>query len=250
MGVALMAVREFDGIDDAIDTATGALSGMTHGTFAAMFKLSVTSVVHAFGHLHNSGGSFLGSPLNVDGANFLQMWSTGGSNSSFTVTSGVWYLAVGRKVTGTAAARYSLLNMNTSGWTHGNGGAAIGNWSAPGVSGTLRFNFQNSGDWFNGLIAVRAGWSNSLPYSADATGDAAIEVAGFEDSLQRWVDAAPSALWVFNQADVATAVEDITGTSVVTGDDPPGFGFTLGGEPPVLEEGPQQLIQRSNLRLG
>jgi hypothetical protein len=205
-----------------------------------MFKLSVTAFVHAFGHLHNSGGSFLGSPLNVDGANVLQMWSTGGSNSSFTVTSGVWYLAFSRKATGTATPRFSLLNMGTGVWTHGDGGAAIGNWTAPGTSGTLRFNFQNSDDWFNGRIAVRAGWSNSLPYSADTTGDAAIEAAGLEDSLQAWVDAAPSALWAFNQAAVTTAVEDLSttgtadevsrvGTAVVTTDDPPGFSFSLGG---------------------
>jgi hypothetical protein len=150
--------------------------------------------------------------------------------------------------------------MSTGIWSHGAGGTAIADWTSPGASGTVRFNNASSSDWFNGKVAVRAAWSNLLPYAADTGGDAAIEAAGLEDTLQAWVDVAPSALCPFNQDAVTTPVEDITGgggdetsrtgTAVVTGDDPPGFDFTLGGPPPVLEEGPQHVIHRSNLRLG
>lgn len=100
-------------------------------------------------------------------------------------------------------------------------------------------------------MAVRGAWVNDLPWSADASGDTALTGAGLETSLQKWVDASADALWPYNQASTGTPVDDIvgaadqsslTGTTVITGDDPPGFSFSLGQTPKLY-------VARSNLQL-
>jgi hypothetical protein len=252
-----MAVREFDGIDDLITCAIGGLSAMAYGTAAAIIAPGASGAWRGICNLHNSGGSVLASPLALrDLSNRPAMFTLANSSlTTFNLTAGTWYLIVARKATGTAAPRFSIRDMSTGIWSHGVGGTALADWTAPGASGTVRFNNANSSDWFNGKVVVRAAWSNSLPWSADTTGDAAIEAAGLHTAAQNWLDNSPDAMWRFNQAEVATAVEDdtgggadqtaIAGTTVVTGDDPPDFDFSLGGAPAA----PSLYVVTTNLRL-
>jgi hypothetical protein len=233
-----MAVREFDGTDDEVITATGGLSAMTHGTVAALFKARDFSANQSIFRSHNSGGSHLGQMLGVSSPAGAVQWSAaGGGSVAQVISSGVWYLAVMRKATGDVTPRFSVHNYNTSAWSHQNGSITRPDLTAPGASGTIKMSFQSTSEYFDGWMAVRAAWANALPWSADTTGDAAIEAAGLEDALQAWVDATPSALWPFNQAATTTPVDDIigaadqsslVGTAVVTTDDPPGFDFNLG----------------------
>jgi hypothetical protein len=256
-----MAVREFDGIDDELVCGVGGASGMTFGTVVELFKFSTVTGFRAIGnHLHNSSSTFISVPLGL--SNFGAYETFSGSSISYTTnpSTGIWYLAVWRKVTGTAAPRLSTYDFNSTTWTHRNGSGSVGNWTAPGVSGETRFSFQGGSDFFGGRIAARAYWSNSLPWSADTTGDTALIAAGLEVAASNWFALGPSAMWRFDQASVGTPVTDdvgsgadetsIVGTTVITGDDPPGFSFSLGGSPPVLEEGPLTATGRSNLRLG
>jgi hypothetical protein len=250
-----MAVREFDGTDDRLDCAIGALSGMTHGTAAVIFKPSDVTGTFGLLYLHNSGGTALGFPLTWVNTSIGLHNNLNYSVRDVGLQVTRWYLAVVRKATGNVAARISVYDYTADAWTHGDGTATAVDWSAPGAGGTIRHDFQGIADFCAARIAARAGWSNSLPWSADTTGDTALEAAGLEDALQNWADESPSALWRYNQASVATPVEDlsaggtadetaIVGTTVVTGDDPPGFDFTLGGAPTR-----NAFFVRSNLQL-
>jgi hypothetical protein len=239
-----VAVREFNGTSDQIICATGALSTMTFGTVAAIVKTpAVDGTFRQFFAPHDSGGTFIGG-VNVHSAGGVE-WFAGASVTGGTVPVNTWALLVIRKATGTATPRLSIYNFTSTTWTHTNLSASIANWSAFGASGTIRMSFQNSGDWFKSRIAVRGAWTNSLPWSADASGDTALQSAGLHTSAANWLSNNASAFWLFNQTSTATPVDDlsttgtadqssITGTTVVTGDDPPGFDFTLGGAAAVL----------------
>lgn len=232
-----MAVRAFNGSSDLINTATGGLAAGTFGTQAVIVKRVATGAWHTFLALHNSGGSAL-TQFAYQNTDLAAWWIDGitVTGPSAIVTSD-WGLVVVRKASGTATPRFSLYNFTAQTWTHANASGSRPNWSAPGASGTVRVEWQGF-DRLNGRLAVRAAW-NSLPWNANAGGDNALESAGLETSLQAWVDASPDALWAFNQASTATPVEDLTGggadqtsisgTAVVTDDDPPGFAFESGG---------------------
>jgi len=230
-----MTVREFDGSDDTVAWSTGGLSGCTFGTFASIFKTNDITGTFALLYLHTTGPTFSAIAIQ-QGDTGIAACGGGGSFFEASLTTGVWYLVVVRKATGTATPRSSVYNFNSTTWTHGNNSSTEANWTAPGASGSIRTDFQNSADFFSGRMAVSAGWNNEVHWAADTTGDSQIEAAGLEDSLQNWVDESPTALWPFNQ-DPLSAVDDIiggadqssvTGTTVVTGDDPPGFSFDLG----------------------
>ena len=221
--------------------AVGALSGVTHGTLAILVKrLSDDSPDTLIGFANSTGDQYqrltvawLSAPNN----DLLYATTNAAAMNVADKEVGVWRLIVVRKVTGTASPRFSMYRFSTGVWVH-SAAATVDNAVAPGAGGAVRFRgiFDPVP---HARIAARAYWSNSLPWSADAAGDMAIENAGLHTALQNWVDAAPGALWGFDQATVSTAVADltgngadqtsITGTVVVTGDDPPGFDFTLSG---------------------
>lgn len=237
-----MAVREFNGTTNDIVHSIGGLSGCTFGTFAAMFKTDTIVPWQAILALHTTANDYLAA-LNLVQTTGLINWNSevGGNSSGPALSTGIWYLTVFRKATGSATPRFSVYNMNTPGWTHAAGSAALLNWAAPGASGSIRQTFQGTDDLFDGRMAVRAAWSNEVHWTADASGDTAIEGAGLETSLQNWVDEAPTALWPYNQ-DPLSAVDDlvgtsnqssVTGTTVITGDEPPGFSFDLGPPAPA-----------------
>jgi hypothetical protein len=261
-----MAVREFDGIDDfcRLSIGTGGLAATTYGTFAAMFKVTDTAALRALFCFLNSSGSFIWMPMAVDSSDRIMYHGNSDRPLAAAIPQGVWLSMWVRKATGTATPRFSYWNHSTLAWTHGDGNGTTGDGAAPtgGFINTATNSFAT--ERFDGRIAVTAAWANTVVWSADTTGDAAIEAAfpfdGVGVTLQDWVDESPTGLWPWNPT-VAAGIVDITGggadqstiagTAQITDDDPPGFSFDLGGEPPPeLEEGPQMVIHRSNLRLG
>jgi hypothetical protein len=232
-----VAVRNFDGVDDVLDCATGALATSTFGTQAILVKRNGTGNWHTFLAMHNSGGSAV-NQFAYDSSNNAVWWIDGVTVSGpAAVATSAWGLVVVRKATGTSTPRFSVYDFGTSTWTHANASGTRPNWAAPGASGTVRFRWETF-DLLNARVAVRAAW-NTVKWNANPGGDSALESAGLHTSLQAWHDATPDAGWVFNQASTGTAVTDwtgggadqtsITGTNVITDDDPPGFNFSLGG---------------------
>src|SRR5262245_21541853 len=215
---------------------------MTHGTMAVICKFDTIASDRALGHLHQAGNTWVASTIQCgSGSTWTNHDGATASDSGISISTGIWYCAVVRKASGTQFPRYSVYNYNTGLWTHAQGGSQQVNHSAPGASGDIQFSFQdNASDIFDGRIAARGLWSNTLPWTADSSGDTAIAASGIEDAASNWLSNNPTAFWLFNQASVATPVEDlsttgtadqssITGTTVITGDDPPGFDFSLGG---------------------
>lgn len=225
--------RTFDGVNDEFICSTGALSGMTYGTIAVIFRCDDFGLASGLFNPHNSGGTFLGA-LDVTASTGNVKWFSNDGAQGPTISANIWYCLVARKATGTATARFSIFNYTTSAWAHQNADRTSINWASPGASGTIRHSFQSSDDFIDGDIAVRAAWANSLPWSADSTGDANIVATGLNFSLMGWINAAPSALWVLDQSDTTQKIVDLTGgganqTSLtgttVSADAVPSFGY-------------------------
>lgn len=230
-----MTVREFDGVDDDLQVDVGALSGFTYGTVAFTVKFVSFNLYDQIFALHTSAG--VGRMGIGRGTNGEWMWYDGGTQrltpaDTNEPQTGVWYTVVVRKATGSNAPRWSIYNHSTDSWVHMAATSAGADSTSPGAGGTVRFSFE-SADYPNIRIAARAAWNNSLPWSADTTGDAAIENAGLHLSTANWRKANPSALWLFNQAATTTDVKDLFGTAdqtslvgtAVSSDDPLGFSF-------------------------
>lgn len=236
-----MAVREFNGTSDDLVLGLGAATSNTFGTFAMLLKFSSVTGFRALFQINDSSYTFIAAPLALTNFGSYEMFSGSSVTYATNPVTGRWYLAVARRATGTATPRLSTYDYTATTWTHRNAGGSIGNWTAPGAGGRSGFAFQGSSDFFAGRVAARAAW-NSLPWTADASGDTALQAAGLETAAASWLTASPSVFWLFNQASVSTPVDDLSsggtgdeisraGTTVVTGDDPPGFSFTLGGAP-------------------
>lgn len=234
-----MAVRNFNGTSDQLTCAVGGMSGMTYGTAAALVKFSDITDFRAVGYLHTSGGTYVAAPLYLTNTDSFALNDNTGDSVGSAASVSVWYLAVVRKTTGTTTPRFSVYNYSTTTWTHTAGSTTRSDWTAPGAGGNVQFSYQaGAGDFFASRIAARAYWANTLPWTADASGDTAIQSANLHTTAASWLSNNPSAFWLFNQASTGTSVDDlsttgtadqssITGTTVVNGDDPPGFDFAL-----------------------
>ncbi|MDG4826029.1 hypothetical protein O7635_29620 [Asanoa sp. WMMD1127] len=231
---ALPYVRAFDGIDDEIVTGVGALSAMTHGTVAFIMKRTGSGAVEAMFAPHSSDGTFRGE-VGTSTGNAWQ-WYSGAASIGGALTNNRWFFVVARKPAGTSTPRFSSYDYTGGTWQHVNGANARAAWTPAGVGGSIKMSAAGS-DFPLAKVAVRAAWSNALPFAADTAGDAAIEASGMHLSAAAWLTRGPNAMWLFNQADISTPVPDITGgganqtaitgTSVDTTDPPPGFNFAI-----------------------
>src|SRR5262245_12890722 len=236
-----MTVRSFNGTSDSITCATGAASGYTWGTVAAIVRVNANSTFQGIVHLVDSGAAFISAPLLINNSN-QPAYNNGSIDSAaaITLSNATWYLIVARKANGLAQTpRFSVYNYTSQTWTHAAGGSAEDNaLSTPGAGGTIRFGDSVTTDWFASYVAARAVWSLSLPWTADSSGDTAIQNAGLHLAAYNWLSNNPSAFWLFNQPSTSINVDDlssngtadqtaISGTTVITGSDPPGFDFSL-----------------------
>ena len=241
-------VREFNGTSDILNTDVGGASGMVYGTVATLVKFNTVTGFRDWAMLHTSGGSYAWAPLTLTNFSTLSMDNNGaGAESGINPGTSSWKLIVARKASGTATPRFSVYDYGSSTWTHAAGANTLANAAtAPGSGGTIRFNFQDSDDFFGGRIAARAFWSNSLPWAATTGGDTDIEGAGLEDAAANWLSNSPTVFQLFNQASVSDLVLDLsttgtadevsrTGTTVITGAPPAGFDFSVGGGGTLLD---------------
>jgi hypothetical protein len=250
-----VAVREFDGTDDVIEMAIGGLSAVqwTDFTYAFILKRARNATNDRIFSTKTSGdfarfeALFNDNPTVNAILNVSRSPVDADSESTFTVTTtDAWVLVGVNKASGTNAPRSHKCVMSTTTWTHSNNANTLQNMdTSAGAGGFIDVgNTQEFPGFFQGRMAVGAIWTSAL-----SDGD----FETLTGSLQDWVDLSPAALWAFNQASVATPVDDLTGTSdqtaitgttVVTGDDPPGFSFDLG-----VPASRNLFLTRSNLDL-
>jgi hypothetical protein len=164
----------------------------------------------------------------------LEILMTGGGDLS-TVTNTVadgWSICVVSKTTGLVHPHHSKFALSGGGWTQAAATTNVLNDDAAVPGGTVRFAASS-----NCRMAVAAVWNVALS-------DVQVQALSTNLKTADWlntslVGTAPQGLWEFNQASTGTAIQDltggganqsaITGTTVTTGDDPPGWTFGTGG---------------------
>jgi hypothetical protein len=233
-----MAVREFDGTDDYIGLDNGAVGALVNGAFS-LVVIAKPASLSAFEQFlgMEGGGTHLGG-LYDSGSGKIAFASATYYDDYFAsgMTAGDWQILAITKATGTVAPRMHRKQLGSGSWTHGSPSST----HAPVTTAVALFQIGARGtvDYKDFRIAVAAVFDTELS-------DALIESIQTTPSTQKLADLGAVALWDLNQASTGTAVVDltgdgadqttITGTTVVTGDDPPGwtFGVSGGGTPPA-----------------
>ena len=221
-----MAVRHLDGTNDRIlcNLGSGAVGAMT---YAAFIKRGADNAWHHVMGLHTTAGAQNVTALEISGGNNRLNYNvdsgSGGVESPITVTvSDGWVVVAVTKATGTATPRFHKVVPGGSAEHEDAFGTAVNAARTPAC--------WSIGEWegtddFNGRIAVVAAWNSVLTNG---------QIEALAGSEQAWIDADPDTLLLLDQASTATPVVDLTGggadetaltgTSVIDGDDPPGFG--------------------------
>jgi hypothetical protein len=224
-----MAVRDFDGSDDVIDLDPGTVldAAPTAFTIVAVYK---SDSDHAGGLLCAMRDSDSAASYGINPFSDGDLYVSASGFAGEPYPDGDWILAAWGKAAGNATTRWHLFNFDTlDAWVHSDSGS-VGDPTIAAPDRIRVGQWRNTSERFNGKLAALAVYDTALS-------DGAVE--GLADGLQAMLDAAPNGLWAFNQASTATDVTDltengadqtaITGTSVITDDDPPGFSFELGG---------------------
>jgi hypothetical protein len=236
-----MAVRQFDGSNDELTCANGSFpTSMTSFSWAAIIERNANSAWH---HILGINGLDGATPrsftwIEITNGNVLQVGAYTNSGyqvavSTFTVqTTDGWVIIAGTKAAGASTPRLHKYVFSTDTWTHEAGGTTVGD-VATGVTGhAVKFSSWENSDRFSGKYALAAGWSSALS-------DAEVEDLSTNLNVSDWTGhaVAPVSVWPLNQANVTDGVEDLVGTSdetgrvdttVIIGDDPPGFSFSSG----------------------
>lgn len=220
-----MTVRRFDGVDDRIFFAPGNAAPIDGGpiTIATIWRPSSN---HQGGLIDGRNAGVRRWAINPFSDNNVYINTGGGiTSTNYGAYIGQWALLAFTKPNGSSTVRTHLFRYDTSIWTHTDL-AACGD--SPGGIDEIIVGWFGSSEYLHADLAVMGIWSSALS-------DVALE--GLTNALEDWDAASPAALWAFNQENVATPVEDITdggadqtaitGTTVLSGQDPPGFDFSL-----------------------
>jgi hypothetical protein len=234
-----MAVREFDGVDDKIVLGTTGAE-IANGGYSVVMLIKPATITNGQTFLAlRSSGQLVGS---------LSDAGTGGGSSGKLetdtevdgvtapcgVTAGDWQILGYTKAAGTSAVRFHRYLLG-GGWTHANSGGTLPD--AAGVVDQVIVAASNANN-AAGAHGCRVAVAALLPALADADVEAIASLA----TSQFVADLGAYDVWEFDQADVGTTVADkagssnqqtIVGTSVVTGDDPPGWTFGITVIPPL-----------------
>lgn len=232
-----MAVREFDGVNDRIVTDNGIIGQLANGAFTLLCVAKPASTTGTESMVSVVNGSNWVAALQRDstalGFSDDDDFRTGLGG---TVNTAWQILAVTLSAPG-GTPRFHRKQLGSGAWGHGNGGGTVaGNTIS---AATCEFGSTNNGSFssfWDGRMAVAAIFGEALS-------DGALESLQATPATQTIYDLGPLALWDFNQASTATDVVDlmgngadqtaITGTAVITGDDPTWtFGVSAGLTPP------------------
>jgi hypothetical protein len=237
-----VAVRNFGGADSLI-LLPGALTGVTPGpwTAAILWKRSQT-IASALLTIALSGSNASASFT----SKFWSFISTGGaddpnvafvdSTATATTVADVvnadgWVISVVTKAGGSAIPRFHNRYLTAASTLRGDGAAALANGATITSADRVEFGKDEYFNRLSGRIALSAVWDVAFT-------DAQVDELWANLCTFDWLAhslGAPKALWQFNQGSAWTDVRDLTGggadqvaltgTSVVDGDDPPGWRY-------------------------
>lgn len=225
-----MAVRSFDGINDRIQLSVGACAALGSGACSIIFLVKLQAQDGAPFWAGPTGGGASDTNLLITPFGFSWFATTNGNDypSFASAAAGVnWTLVGFSKAAGSDVARGHRYVYDTVSMVHGDASGTLPNTTF--TADTIFFGFNRP-----------AGQYGTMLLGAVAVYDVELSDGDFEgliDGLADWMALNPIGAWALNQASVATPVEDLTaggadetaivGTTVVTGDDPPGFDFAL-----------------------
>jgi hypothetical protein len=225
-----VAVRSFAGSTDVIKFPWTYLTGA--GSYACLVKLSVATVTNVgLVQQHNSvnNGIMGGLGINTGGTLPFYINHNNSADPATSIGTGTWTIVVATKTAGTTTPRFHFFPIGGA-QVHQNGGVTIADPTLGGTPELRLGKFQTTASLV-GLLAVAAVWSVALS-------DAEVNALATNLKTQDWANTQPGALQFLvdlNQASTATAVVDlsghgrdqsaITGTTVDTGNDPPGWTF-------------------------
>lgn len=237
-----MTVRHFAGtaFSDFVVFDAGNLAGFDGGpgTFAVVWRAHTVSAAMGLFRAYAGGGTGLWAvnPFS-DGTTYFAT-----SPSAFVqgpAYSTGWLLTAYTKAAGSSAVRSHQLDLGTGAWSHAAEGT-IGDAAA--AVATVEVGRFNAGEVLDGDIAALAFFDVEMD---DATVEATLGSAAAD-----WLAAGPLAMWMFDQASTSDPVLDLTGggadqtsvsgTAVLTGDDPPNFDLSLAG---TRRPGPATVLQ-------
>ena len=233
-----MAVRYFDGtVGEGIAVSGGAIGALCNGAYSVVV-IAKTVVPNggnenrAFLGIQVAATDLLGSLCTYNSSNpgGLRVFTdTEESQDSGMDLDDSWQILGYSKASGTTAVRFHRKELGTGSWTHRPGAGSIAN----DASSVTRVEFGRfMGGAFSssldGHLAVAAVFPTQLS-------DAAFESIQTTPATATLVSLGAVGLWELNQESTATSVVDrtgggadqtaITGTTAVTGDDPPGWTF-------------------------
>lgn len=207
-GLDVLAQAAFTvvGVAKIVDaSADGALLDLSNaGTSRALWGHNTADMRYLRGSFQDPGGG--------------PAWGTGDD----------WVLVAWTKVSGTVNLRFHKCVLSSDTWTHQDSTNTVDSDDNTCTFASTRPN--DDGDFvFRGRIAAIAAYDSVL-------NDAAVEA--LRDSFTDWLAAGAIAAWRFDQANTSDPIDDQTaggadqttlvGSTVVTGDDPPGFSFDDG----------------------
>ncbi|HEX5997264.1 MAG TPA: hypothetical protein VFY84_19160 [Jiangellales bacterium] len=219
-----MAVRQFDGVDDVILCAVGAFpAGTGPLTVLCLWKPTAVEAGCLIRAIDlDTSGTTVGINPYSDGNIYFTVGSFG--SMAYADTDG-WLITGFSKAAGSAATTGHRYSFNTDTWTHPSLGNLGGSAVAP---DELRIGWWSGVEFGNMRLAAIAAYSANLD-------NATVET--LDQALADWLALDPDMLLPFTQPSTATPVTDatgngadqtsITGTSVVTDDDPPGFNLNI-----------------------
>lgn len=222
--------RRFNGSSDEIRlTSTDLVGAVGAQTFAVIAKNDETG---GFQWMISLQGGTGGEWAYGKTATALQLYfeavATAGSDASYWTAAMGWCLVAVTRADGTSTPRWHRYRYDTSSWDHTNDGGTLAEVAAP--SGTPNLwlgTYDGASEFFDGDMAVAAVWNST------ALSDGQLEA--LTGSISAWESAAPTCLWLLDQADVGTSVTDrvgnadqaaITGTTAVAISD---LAFDVGG---------------------
>jgi hypothetical protein len=195
--------RTFNGSTDFLEMAIGGLDS----SLTSMSVVSIVSPVDA-GTFRDilvietpTGFAFgLGSTSNE--LYYFNGAALANSSGNFADEANGWMVIAVTKPSGTSTVRWHKYVYDTDTWTHEADGTSLAQPTTPTSASEVYIGGQSS---FNGMIACLGYWAT------DELSDGELE--GMPDTLASWSALSPDALWLLNQASVATTVEDLAGTS-------------------------------------
>lgn len=248
-----MAVRNFAADNSELRVPIVAASNTTGAvTVAALVKRNNTGTWQSMIAHHSSTGGYL-SEFGFAGSGATNALTWGDPTTGVTHTSGtdvitsttIWHLVAYTKPAGASGGRFHIFPFGGT-WVHRVSVGANANNMPSQTGGSLRFGEAQDVDDLNARLALAGLWTAELT-------DAQIEALAANLRTADWVNhaVAPVGVWEFDQATATEAVPDlignhvdisgtidsttdtngIAGTTIVTGDDPPGWVFGVGSPP-------------------